>query len=81
MSFNYSVLLGRITEVYGTQYNFAVAIGMSERSLSLKLNNKVPWKSPEIARAIELLNFEKKDIGRVFFNREVQTIEPKKEEV
>ncbi|UDM78900.1 DUF739 family protein [Vagococcus fluvialis] len=78
MSFNYSVLLGRITEVYGTQYNFAVAIGMSERSLSLKLNNKVPWKAPEIARAIELLNFEEKDIGRVFFNQEVQTIELKK---
>lgn len=44
MSFDYSSLSGRIVTEYGTQYNFANALGISERSLSLKLNSKVFWK-------------------------------------
>lgn len=44
MSYNYPKLLGRIVEKYGTQYNFSIAMGMSERSLFLKLNNKVPQR-------------------------------------
>ncbi|BDP83376.1 hypothetical protein EfmAA610_05860 [Enterococcus faecium] len=41
MSFDYSKLSGKIVEKYGTQYNFSIALGLSERSLSLKLNNRV----------------------------------------
>lgn len=74
MSFDYSKLSGKIVEKYGTQYNFAVALGLSERSLSLKLNNKVPWKSTELQRAVELLNIPKKEIGEYFFNVKVQII-------
>ncbi|WP_080732574.1 DUF739 family protein [Carnobacterium maltaromaticum] len=48
MSYDYSTLVGRITEKLGTQYNFALAMGLSERSVSLKLNwtdvNKVDTK-------------------------------------
>ena len=51
MSFNYSKLLGKIIEEYGTQYNFALALGLSERSLSLKLNNKVRWKDTDIKKS------------------------------
>ena len=39
MAYDYSKLLGRITEKYGTQAQFSGAMGMSERSLSLKLNS------------------------------------------
>lgn len=75
MSFDYSSLLGAITTKYGTQFNFAVAMGLSERSLSLKLNNKVPWKSTEIKKAVDLLDIPEKEIGKYFFNVEVQTFE------
>ena len=72
MSFNYSKLLGKITEIYGTQYNFAIAIGLSERSLSLKLNNKVRWKDTEIKKACGLLGIEDIDVGQYFFDLKVQ---------
>lgn len=45
MAYDYSKLLGRITEKFGTQARFSGAMGMSERSLSLKLNSKVPFKA------------------------------------
>ena len=41
---DYSKLNGAIIEKYGTQYNFAKAMNLSERSISLKLNGKVTWK-------------------------------------
>lgn len=41
MSFDYSKLRGRIVEKFGTQVNFAKAIKLSERTLSLKLNGKI----------------------------------------
>lgn len=69
MSFNYSKLLGRITERYGTQYNFAKAMGMSEHSLSVKLNNKVPWKTTEIVKMTELLDLDTDDIPSYFFEK------------
>lgn len=74
MSFDYSKLSGRIVEKYGTQYNFSIALGLSERSLSLKLNNRVPWKSTELQKAIELLDIPKDEIGAYFFNVEVQKV-------
>lgn len=77
MTFDYSNLSGRIVAKYGTQYNFAIAIGMSERSLSLKLNNKVPWKSTEIAKAARLLDIEADDIPKFFFKPKVQIFEHK----
>lgn len=75
MSFNYSKLLGRIVEKYGTQFNFSVAMGLSERTLSLKLNNKVPWKDSEILEATKLLKISKKEIHKFFFETKVQDVE------
>lgn len=75
MSFDYSVLSGKIVEKYGTQYNFSIAIGLSERSLSMKLNDKTPWKDSEIKRAIKLLSIPKREIGKYFFEEKVQTFE------
>lgn len=71
MSYNYSKLLGRIVEKYGTQYNFSIAMGMSERSLSLKLNNRVPWKDKEIDLAMELLDLPLSELQPYFFEKKV----------
>lgn len=72
MSNDYSKLLGRMTEKFGTQANFAQAMKLSERTISLKLNNKVPWKDEEISRAVELLDVDVREIPSYFFNCKVQ---------
>ena len=77
MIFNYSKLRGRTVEVWGCQESFAKAMGMSTRTLSLKMTGKVDWKQSEICKAIKLLKLEDKDIQRYFFTLEVQNIEPK----
>lgn len=72
MAYDYSKLLGRIIEKYGTQANFAAAMNLSERSLSLKLNSKVGWKQTEIAKACSLLGLSGADIPQYFFTLKVQ---------
>lgn len=67
MPYNYAKLLGRITELCGTQAKFANALGLSERSVSLKLNGKIGWKQSEIAKACEILRIESTEIGNYFF--------------
>ena len=67
MEFDYSKLNGRIVEVFGTQLNFSIAMGLSERSISLKLNNKVAWKNTEIAKAAKLLKIKHSEIPKYFF--------------
>ncbi|MGM9630435.1 DUF739 family protein [Butyricicoccus sp.] len=67
MPYNYSRLLGRIVEKVGTQYKFAQAIGLSERTVSLKLNGKVGWKQTEIAKACDILDIDKSEICDYFF--------------
>ena len=72
MSYNYSALKGRIVEMFRTQSSFATKIGLSERSLSLKLNNEVPFKQPEIDKIVLALNIDPLEISKYFFTREVQ---------
>jgi putative cro repressor len=72
MTKDFSKLSGKIVEKYGTQYNFAIALGLSERSLSLKLNNKVGWRDEEMERAIDLLDLDINDIPSYFFKNHVQ---------
>ena len=72
MAYNYQKLLGRIVEFFGTQYEFAKAMGMSEHSLSVKLNNKTNFKQVEIAKACELLDILPSKISDYFFTLEVQ---------
>ena len=71
MSNDYSKLLGRITEKFGTQAEFANSMGISERSISLKLNNKVSWKDSEISKAVDILELNPKDIQSYFFTHKV----------
>lgn len=72
MSYDYSRLRGKIVEKFKSQRRFALAMGMSERTLSLKLSNKHYWKQPEILKAIELLGIPQEEITLYFFNTIVQ---------
>ena len=69
MTIDYSKLKGRIKEKYGSQQDFAKAIGLSEKIISDKLNNKSYWKQSDIDAATELLGIKKEDIGIYFFNK------------
>lgn len=67
MAFNYAKLLGRIVEICGTQANFAEAMGLSERTISLKLNNKIGWKQGEMEQACNVLHLPYSEIPAYFF--------------
>lgn len=72
MKYDYSKLNGRITEICGTQAIFAKKMKRSERCISNKLQQKVPFKQPEIDDAIIVLNLTKDDIPSYFFKIKVQ---------
>ena len=74
MAFNYDKLKGRITEIFGSQRAFAVAMNWSEKTVSLKINGEIPWKQPEICKAIEILKLTELDIPTYFFTSKVQNI-------
>ena len=74
MQFDYSKLRGRITEICGCQMVFAEKMGMSERTLSLKLTSKRYWKQSAIYRAIDILGLSLDNITEYFFKVEVQNI-------
>ena len=75
MAFDYSKLRGKIVEVFGSQRMFAKAMGWSERTLSLKMNNVIAWKQTDIAKAISLLRIPDDAIQEYFFTIKVQNIE------
>lgn len=72
MKFNYSKLKGKIVEVFGTQRNFATAIGLSERSVSLKLNNITEFSQDEIFKIVQALGIDWNQIHDYFFTQYVQ---------
>lgn len=77
VAYDYSVLNGRIVEKFGTQYKFAEAMELSERTMSAKLNGLSPWKSNEILKAVNLLEVDIEDIPKYFFKVKVQKNEQK----
>lgn len=72
MAYDYAKLNGRIVEKCGTQAVFAERMGLSERTVSLKLNNKVAWKQPEMQKVAEILEFPETEIQAYFFTMKVQ---------
>lgn len=70
--FDYCELRGKVIARFKTQGVFAAKMGMSERSISLKLSGKRDWKQREIEKACELLDIEKSDIPSYFFSAYVQ---------
>lgn len=71
MAFDYRKLRGRIKEIYNVQSAFADALGVSYTSLSNKLNGVVDFSQEEIAKSVELLQIEKRDIPLYFFVEKV----------
>ena len=53
-------------------YQFARRMELSERTISLKLNGKVPFKQNEIVKASNLLEIDNSDIAAYFFTVYVQ---------
>lgn len=78
MYFDYTKLNDRIKEKFTSQANFAKKLPVSERSLSLKLNNKRGWKQVEISRACYLLDIDIDDVAAYFFTANVQRDEHNK---
>ena len=69
---SYAKLRGKIKEVFGTQGAFAEAVGMSQVSVSHRLNGKLEWKSSEIAKACSTLNIPLSESAEYFFTKEVK---------
>ena len=72
MSFDYKMLKLKIKEVFDTQEAFADAMEMSYTALNQRLNNKIEWKTPEIAKACELLHIPLADAHLYFFTLKVE---------
>ncbi len=72
MTYDYSKLAGRIVEIFVTQANFAQAMNLSERTISLKMNGKISWKQDEMVTASKLLGFPYEQIPNYFFKQKVQ---------
>lgn len=75
MAFDYCKLRGRIIEKFGSQTLFAEALDVSQRTLSLKLNNKIFFSQAEINKTIKLLDIEPIEIDQYFFAQKVQKLE------
>lgn len=72
MIYDYCKLRGKIVEKFTTMQRFAKAMNWSERTLSLKMNNKRYWKQTEIINACNLLEISNNQIVEYFFNQLVQ---------
>jgi len=70
--YDYSKLRGRILEVCGTRQEFAKRMGLSERTISLKMQQHRAFKQTEIARAMEVLELGAEDVQPYFFTIEVK---------
>ena len=75
MAYDYSMLRGKIVEKYGSQKDFAKAIGLSPHTMSNRLNGKKPFTQPEICKIGEMLGIETEDLWRYFFTAKVQNVE------
>lgn len=69
---DYSKLRGKIRQNFPTQAAFARALGISECSLSQKLNNHTEWTRKEMVRACELLGDGPESIPSYFFTPDVE---------
>lgn len=67
MTYDYSELMGAIKAKFKTRSSFAVAMGMGESTLSLKLNNKAEWTQDEMKLAMDLLGKPYTEIPIYFF--------------
>lgn len=74
VEFDYSSLRGAIVKNYGTQKSFAHAMNMSERTLSLKLNNHIFFNQEEMIKATKLLNGQNADLREFFLHKKFKKL-------
>lgn len=67
MPYSYNKLKGRIVEVFGSQGAFAAKLGISEVSVSRKLNCKTEFSQTDIEEWSKLLSIQLADYGDYFF--------------
>lgn len=65
--YEYRKLIGRIIEKYGTRRKFAEAVGISENSMSLKLNGKTDFSRDDMVHWGQLLDIDVSEFGEYFF--------------
>lgn len=65
--YEYNKLRGRIYEKYGSQKEFAKALGISENSFSLKMNCKTGFSQADMIACAELLDIPADEYGQYFF--------------
>lgn len=65
--YDYSKLLGKMREKKYTQATLSAAIGMSEQSLNLRLNNKLPFKQDEMTAILKRLDIPMESVEAYFF--------------
>ena len=70
--YDYRKLRGRIKEKFGTQSIFAKEIGLSDVSVSNKLNNNVDWGQKKKKKIISVLDIAYSDIHSYFFTHIVE---------
>lgn len=75
VAFDYSKINGMIKEKFGTQKAFAKALGVSNTSLSLKLNSNAYFTQKEIMKIVDIFSIPVGKIGTYFFTLKVQKIE------
>ena len=69
--YDYSKLIGRIIEKYGTRKAFAEVVGISENSMSLKLNGKTGFSKEDMLLWGKLLEISVSEFGEYFFAQRV----------
>ena len=67
MVYTYDKLRGRIVEKFGSQSKFAEFIGVSEVTVSKKMNGKVQFDQDDIVLWCDALNIPIMEAGNYFF--------------
>lgn len=67
--FDYSLLKKEIKKVCGSQLNFAIQMGWSDRTATFKLNSKRYIKADEMVMAAEILGIAENDIPKYFLKK------------
>lgn len=72
MKYNYDKLRGRIKEKLGNESAYAELLGLSNSSISAKLNSQVPFSLKEMDMTIEKLEIPTDEIYDYFFTKQVE---------
>ena len=71
-TFDYSKLKGRIKEKCGSQKAFAERLGVTEATMTAKLNCDTYFTQGEILRSSGILEIQQDNLGKYFFTEKVQ---------